>query len=126
VLEFGLVGETMHKVDEKSAVADLRTLSRVYETVLDRYLRLGPTVLSAVEITAACKARFGSCGDPSAPLRRQHHGSLPALVPGDGAGRAFYALYVLIYYASVTTTADELEIVFVEGMRYVVDCCCFR
>ena len=37
VLEFGLVGETMHKVDEKSAVADLRTLARVYETVLDRY-----------------------------------------------------------------------------------------
>jgi succinyl-diaminopimelate desuccinylase len=37
VLEFGLVGETMHKVDEKSAVADLRQLSRVYETVLDRY-----------------------------------------------------------------------------------------
>ena len=37
VLEFGLVGETMHKVDEKSAVADLRTLTRVYETVLDRY-----------------------------------------------------------------------------------------
>ena len=37
VLEFGLVGDTMHKVDEKSAVADLKTLSRVYETVLDRY-----------------------------------------------------------------------------------------
>jgi succinyl-diaminopimelate desuccinylase len=37
VLEFGLVGETMHKVDEKSAIDDLRTLSRVYETVLDRY-----------------------------------------------------------------------------------------
>ncbi|MBL6615713.1 MAG: succinyl-diaminopimelate desuccinylase, partial [Reyranella sp.] len=37
VLEFGLVGETMHKVDEKSAIEDLRTLSRVYETVLDRY-----------------------------------------------------------------------------------------
>ena len=37
VLEFGLVGETMHKVDEKSAVADLRSLARVYETVLDRY-----------------------------------------------------------------------------------------
>jgi succinyl-diaminopimelate desuccinylase len=37
VLEFGLVGETMHKVDEKSAVADIRTLARVYETVLDRY-----------------------------------------------------------------------------------------
>ncbi|MFI4999929.1 MAG: succinyl-diaminopimelate desuccinylase [Reyranellales bacterium] len=37
VLEFGLVGETMHKVDEKSAIADLKTLARVYETVLDRY-----------------------------------------------------------------------------------------
>jgi succinyl-diaminopimelate desuccinylase len=37
VLEFGLVGETMHKVDEKSAIEDLKALSRVYETVLDRY-----------------------------------------------------------------------------------------
>jgi len=37
VLEFGLVGETMHKVDEKSAIDDLKALSRVYETVLDRY-----------------------------------------------------------------------------------------
>ena len=37
VLEFGLVGESMHKVDEKSAVADLKTLARVYEAVLDRY-----------------------------------------------------------------------------------------
>ena len=32
-----LVGESMHKVDEKSAVADLRTLAGVYETVLDRF-----------------------------------------------------------------------------------------
>jgi succinyl-diaminopimelate desuccinylase len=37
VLEFGLVGESMHKVDEKSAVADLKMLARVYETMLDRY-----------------------------------------------------------------------------------------
>jgi succinyl-diaminopimelate desuccinylase len=37
VLEFGLVGETMHKVDEKSAIDDLRTLARIYETMLDRY-----------------------------------------------------------------------------------------
>ncbi|MDP2333621.1 MAG: succinyl-diaminopimelate desuccinylase [Reyranella sp.] len=37
VLEFGLVGESMHKVDEKSAVADLRMLANVYETVLDRF-----------------------------------------------------------------------------------------
>jgi succinyl-diaminopimelate desuccinylase len=37
VLEFGLVGESMHKVDEKSAIADLKTLARVYETMLDRF-----------------------------------------------------------------------------------------
>ncbi len=37
VLEFGLVGESMHKVDEKSAIEDLKKLARVYETVLDRY-----------------------------------------------------------------------------------------
>ena len=37
VLEFGLIGESMHKVDEKSAIADLKTLARVYETMLDRY-----------------------------------------------------------------------------------------
>src|SRR5262249_29630869 len=37
VLEFGLVGWTMHKVDEKSAVGDLKALVRIYETVLDRY-----------------------------------------------------------------------------------------
>ena len=37
VLEFGLVGESMHKVDEKSAVADLKALARVYEAMLDRF-----------------------------------------------------------------------------------------
>ncbi|HEX2891194.1 succinyl-diaminopimelate desuccinylase [Vineibacter terrae] len=37
VVEFGLVGETMHKVDEKSAVADLQALARVYGLMLERY-----------------------------------------------------------------------------------------
>ncbi|MCW5747139.1 MAG: succinyl-diaminopimelate desuccinylase [Alphaproteobacteria bacterium] len=37
VVEFGLVGETMHKVDEKSAVADLLALTRVYQLMLERY-----------------------------------------------------------------------------------------
>ena len=37
VLEFGLIGESMHKVDEKSAIADLKMLARVFETMLDRY-----------------------------------------------------------------------------------------
>ncbi len=37
VLEFGLVGQTMHKVDEQVAVEDIRTLSRVYRRMLDGF-----------------------------------------------------------------------------------------
>jgi succinyl-diaminopimelate desuccinylase len=37
VLEFGLVGQTMHQVDERTPVADLTTLTAVYRTILDRY-----------------------------------------------------------------------------------------
>src|SRR4051794_5312195 len=37
VLEFGLVGQTMHQVDERTPVADLTTLTAVYRRVLDRY-----------------------------------------------------------------------------------------
>ncbi|PZQ14228.1 MAG: succinyl-diaminopimelate desuccinylase [Ancylobacter novellus] len=36
VVEFGLVGQTMHKVDERAAVADLETLTRIYERALQR------------------------------------------------------------------------------------------
>jgi succinyl-diaminopimelate desuccinylase len=38
VLEFGLVGQTMHQVDEHTATADLATLTAVYRGVLERYL----------------------------------------------------------------------------------------
>jgi succinyl-diaminopimelate desuccinylase len=37
VLEFGLVGQTMHQVDERTAVADLTTLTAVYRKILERY-----------------------------------------------------------------------------------------
>jgi succinyl-diaminopimelate desuccinylase len=37
VLEFGLVGQTMHQIDERTPVADLATLTAVYRAVLDRY-----------------------------------------------------------------------------------------
>jgi succinyl-diaminopimelate desuccinylase len=37
VLEFGLVGQTMHQVDERTAVADLATLTAVYRRILERY-----------------------------------------------------------------------------------------
>jgi succinyl-diaminopimelate desuccinylase len=37
VLELGLVGQTMHQVDERTPVDDLTKLTAVYRTVLDRY-----------------------------------------------------------------------------------------
>lgn len=37
VVEFGLVGQTMHKVDERAGVDDIRALSTVYEGMLQRY-----------------------------------------------------------------------------------------
>ena len=39
VAEFGLVGQTMHKADERVAVADIRMLADIYETMLDRFFR---------------------------------------------------------------------------------------
>jgi len=37
VLEFGLVGQTMHAVDERASVDDLQRLSAIFERLLDRY-----------------------------------------------------------------------------------------
>jgi succinyl-diaminopimelate desuccinylase len=37
VVEFGLVGGTMHQVDERTPVADLRTLTEIYAKILERY-----------------------------------------------------------------------------------------
>jgi succinyl-diaminopimelate desuccinylase len=37
VVEFGLVGTTMHAVDERVPVADLTKLTTVYRTILDKY-----------------------------------------------------------------------------------------
>jgi succinyl-diaminopimelate desuccinylase len=37
VLEFGLVGQTMHAVDERAPVADLVTLTAIYRRMIERY-----------------------------------------------------------------------------------------
>jgi succinyl-diaminopimelate desuccinylase len=37
VIEFGLVGQTMHQVDERAAVSDLEQLTRIYRGMLTRY-----------------------------------------------------------------------------------------
>jgi succinyl-diaminopimelate desuccinylase len=37
VVELGLVGKTMHMVDERAPVAEIRQLQAVYERVIARY-----------------------------------------------------------------------------------------
>jgi succinyl-diaminopimelate desuccinylase len=37
VVEFGLVGQTMHKADERAALADLAQLTDIYRSVLENY-----------------------------------------------------------------------------------------
>jgi len=37
VLDFGLVGQTMHKVDERVAIADIENLTAIYEAAIDGY-----------------------------------------------------------------------------------------
>jgi succinyl-diaminopimelate desuccinylase len=38
VVEFGLVGETIHQVDERVPVADLEALTRVYQALIESYV----------------------------------------------------------------------------------------
>jgi succinyl-diaminopimelate desuccinylase len=37
VIEFGLIGQTMHKVDENVSVRDIEQLSAIYEHMLESY-----------------------------------------------------------------------------------------
>ena len=80
-------------------------------------------MLSAAEIARGVQGALGFLQrDHAAPLRFDN--TMEACL------RSFrvmalvaplYALYLLIYYAGVTVTADETEIVLAEGVRYVVD-----
>ena len=38
-LEFGLVGKTMHKVDEAVSLKDLKNLTKIYESILNNYFK---------------------------------------------------------------------------------------
>jgi succinyl-diaminopimelate desuccinylase len=37
VIEFGLLGQTMHQIDERASVKDIEVLTRIYRGILDRY-----------------------------------------------------------------------------------------
>lgn len=39
VAEFGLISQTMHKVDERVSIEDIRNLTKIYESVLDQYFK---------------------------------------------------------------------------------------
>ena len=41
VAEFGLISQTMHKVDERAAVSDIEALAAIYEAVLDGWFAAG-------------------------------------------------------------------------------------
>ena len=38
-LEFGLVGKTMHKVDEAVSISDLKNLTKIYYNILENYFK---------------------------------------------------------------------------------------
>ena len=38
-VEFGLVGKTMHKVDEAVLVSDLKKLTHIYKNILENYFK---------------------------------------------------------------------------------------
>jgi succinyl-diaminopimelate desuccinylase len=42
VVELGLVGQTMHQVDERAPVAEIRQLQAVYEKLIERYFQVFP------------------------------------------------------------------------------------
>ena len=38
-LEFGLVGKTMHKIDESVSISDLKKLTKIYTNILENYFK---------------------------------------------------------------------------------------
>ena len=38
-LEFGLVGKTMHRVDEAVSLKDLKNLTKIYQNILQNYFK---------------------------------------------------------------------------------------
>jgi hypothetical protein len=80
-------------------------------------------VLSAAEIARGIQGALGFLQrDPAAP---QHFDNTKEACLRSfrvmALGAPLYAIYLLISYSDVTTTADETEIALVEGLHYVVD-----
>ena len=80
-------------------------------------------MLSAAEIARGVQGALGFLQrDHAAPLRFDN--TMEACLRSFrvmALAAPLYTLYLLIYYAGVTVTADETEIVLAESVRYVVD-----
>jgi len=80
-------------------------------------------VLTAAEISRGVQGTLGFLQrDPAAPL--QFDNTMEACLRSFrvmAVAAPLYAIYRLIYYSDVTTTADETEIAVVEGLHYIVD-----
>ena len=46
VVEFGLIGRTIHQIDERVALSDLKALTAIYRLEIDRYFAEGFAVAS--------------------------------------------------------------------------------
>ncbi len=70
VVEFGLVGKTMHQVDERVPVAEIRQLKAIYRRILRGLLRLTaslPQIPGSAPLTAASRLRATSRGMSTHP-----------------------------------------------------------
>ena len=80
-------------------------------------------MLSVAEITRGVQGALGFLQrDPAAPLHFDN--TMEACLRSFrvmAVVAPLYAIYLLIYYSDVSTTADETEIVVVEGLHYIVD-----
>ena len=55
VAEFGLVGQTMHKIDERVEIADITRLAAIYDGFLDRFFGLIPERAMATAVWAEAR-----------------------------------------------------------------------
>ena len=64
VVEFGLVGQTMHQVDERVPIADLRALTTIYRKIVDKYFHCILCRESSLPLLAAGRAWRGTLNWP--------------------------------------------------------------
>ncbi len=55
MLEFGLVGQTMHQIDERTPVSDLEKLTEIYRGVAGSLLRMSADILVLTAIDSELK-----------------------------------------------------------------------